>query len=721
MAVTVVDSKYLAFIPLLPLIGAAINGLFGMRLQRAFGKGAIATISIALPWAAFVVAVLAALQLNNAPTGSVLVHKVTDWIVIGSYLKVDLAFSLDALSAVMVLAVSLIGSLIHLYAKGYMADDQAFWRFFTYLNLFLFAMLVLVLADNILLMFVGWEGVGLCSYLLIGFWYEDVNNAKAGMKAFIVNRIGDFGFIIGFFILFWGIGGVFGNSGYQIGSGYTVTFRELSSLIAANADKTLWGLDIFTWVGIFFFIGATGKSAQIPLYVWLPDAMAGPTPVSALIHAATMVTAGVYMIARMNFMYVHSPLAMTIVAVVGAVTALFAATIGVTQYDIKKVLAYSTVSQLGYMFIGVGVGAFWAGTYHLLTHAFFKACLFLGAGSVILAMHHEQDMRKMGGLGKVMPITRWTYWLACVAISGFPIAAGFYSKDEILWRAFNSNSLLVPGFVPWLLGFIAAGLTSFYMWRSYFMTFTGPVAKVEAHGHGHNGDATHSSHESHSNSTPREQPKVITSVLIVLALGAVLTSFIGLPILWTGKAPWLEHWLEPVFEHAAKLPERLEGHAAHSAELVLMLSSIAVATVGLVLAWWMYRGRQSQVPACILARFPGLNRLVYNKYYVDEFYQATYVRSFMFTSRLFSWWDKNIIDGVVNLTGKITRIFAVIDGLIDAYIVDGIVNLVGMTIRSFGNQVRKIQTGRLSQYLMGIAIGAVFLIVLTRFLIDVYG
>ena len=729
----VLSTSLLGFIPLLPLVGAAVNGLFGARLQRAFGKKAVGFVGLVMPWTSFVLALVAVLQLFAAPAGTTLVHHVYDWLEV-DFMKIDLAFGLDALSATMAMVVTFIGSLIHIYALGYMAEDKAFWRFFSYLNLFMFAMLVLVLADNALLMFVGWEGVGLCSYLLIGFWYEDVNNARAGMKAFVVNRIGDFGFLIGFFILFWGLGGAFAEGGYQIGREYSVTFRELPALVEAAAGKTLWGVDLFTWVGIFFFVGATGKSAQIPLYVWLPDAMAGPTPVSALIHAATMVTAGVYMIARMSFLYVHSPLAMTVVAVVGAATALFAATIGVAQNDIKKVLAYSTVSQLGYMFIGVGVGAFWAGTYHLFTHAFFKATLFLAAGSVILAVHHEQDMRKMGGLGRVMPWTRWTYWLACVAISGFPIASGFFSKDEILWQAFNTEALLVPGWSLWLVGFAAAGLTSFYMWRSYFLTFTGPLAKLTAHEHGHAGAhdagqgrdvhaAAHSpSAAAHGRGihTPKEQPAVITGVLAVLAGGAVLASLIGLPVLWTGHAPWLEHFLSPTFAAAADLPRRLTGHEAHAMEWLLMLASVGIATGGLGLAWWMYRGRESRVPGRVAARLPAVHRWIYNKYFVDELYQATFVRAFMAVSRTASWIDQHLIDALVNLVGAGTRLVAVIDGLIDTYLVDGAVNFVGNFTRAAGRQVRRMQTGRIPQYLAGVAAGAVVLIVLARFLIDVY-
>jgi NADH-quinone oxidoreductase subunit L len=691
------EFNFIWLIPFFPLVGAFVNGAFGYHLHKRFGEKANTAIGVAMPWMSFVVAVIAFIHLLGSPEeGTILTDNLWTWVAVGQF-NVNFAFAMDSLSAMMALAVTFVGSLIHVYSIGYMHKDDGYWRFFCYLNLFMFAMLTLVLADNMLLMFVGWEGVGLCSYLLIGFWYKDLNNAKAGMKAFVVNRIGDFGFLIGFFILFWGLGGSWADSGYQMLGATSLTFREMPDLVSTLGDKALWGIPLATLVGICFFIGATGKSAQIPLYVWLPDAMAGPTPVSALIHAATMVTAGVYMVARMNFLYVLSPTAMTVVAVVGAATALFAATIGCVQYDIKKVLAYSTVSQLGYMFIGVGVGAFWAGSYHLLTHAFFKACLFLGAGSVILAMHHEQDMRKMGGLGRVMPWTRWTYWVACVAIAGFPIASGFFSKDEILWKAFDSN-LLIPGWFIWLLGFMAAGLTSFYMFRSYFMTFTGETPKV----HGHE---------------PEEQPRVITAVLGLLALGAVVLAFIGLPHLWTGHHSAIEHFLSPSFSGAKDI--QWAGHG-HGLEWGLMAASVAIALLGMGIAWWLYRGRTNPIPERLKAKFSGLHRVVYNKYYVDEAYHATAVKGFMGLSRVSNWIDVHIIDGLVNGAGTLTRAVAWIDGAIDAYIVDGMVNLVARMIRFFGTKVRRIQTGRLPSYLAGMVIGAVVLVVLTQFLVDLY-
>ncbi len=696
----VVQVGYLWLIPLMPLIGAFVSGAFGKHLQARFGRAPIVAVSVLLPWVSFVIAMVAFFKLLGLEEGQILVDNVWTWFQTGT-MKIDMAFAIDPLSAMMTFVVTFVGSLIHVYSIGYMRDDESFWRFFSFLNLFLFSMLLLVLGDNILVMFVGWEGVGLCSYLLIGFWYSDLDNARAGMKAFVVNRIGDFGFLVGFFILFWALSGAWDEAGFHMADNASISFRDLPALVDASAGKELWGVPVMTLVGIFFFIGAAGKSAQIPLYVWLPDAMAGPTPVSALIHAATMVTAGVYMVARMNFLYVHSPTAMTVVALVGVATALLAATIGVFQYDIKKVLAYSTVSQLGFMFIGVGVGAYWAGSYHLLTHAFFKGCLFLAAGSVILAMHHEQDMRKMGGLGKVMPITRWTYLISCIAIAGFPIASGFYSKDEILWQAFNTDFLLVPGWFIWAIGFLAAGLTSFYMFRSYFMTFTGPTATV----HGHE---------------PEEQKPVVTIVLAVLALFAVLAMVVGLPALWTHSPSWLEQFLSPVFVAAADLPKVYAHGQGHGVEWALMLLSMGIATLGLGLAWWLYRGRSSPIPERMLERFPTIHKVVYNKYYVDEAYHATAVRGFMWTGRIANWIDVHIVDGLVNLCGRIAQFFCYIDGAIDKYIVDGLVNLLGNAVQFFGAQLRKVQTGRLPAYFAGMAVGLTVLVIITRFLFDVY-
>ncbi|HEY6004779.1 MAG TPA: proton-conducting transporter membrane subunit, partial [Anaeromyxobacter sp.] len=530
-------ASYLWLIPAFPAVGAFLNAALGWKLQQVFGKKIVHRIAVLAMFLSFGTA-LFYLQRMLALPGEERFLQDTVWnLLTAGRLTVDLGFSLDPLSMVMVLIITGIGALIHVFSIGYMAEEPSYWRFFSYLNLFVFAMLLLVMGDNFAVMFFGWEGVGLASYLLIAFWYTDPEKAAAGMKAFVVNRVGDFGFLAGLLLLFWALGGAWtpraGNAlrnldyvptvelhttaaattaaqadalaprheGVKLGP--TLNFRELRDQIVVEATgvkenllaKKVWGVPLLMLVGILLFVGAMGKSAQLPLYVWLPDAMAGPTPVSALIHAATMVTAGVYMVARLNFVYALSPSAMGWVALIGAVTAIFSASIGFFQYDIKKVLAYSTVSQLGFMFIGVGVGAFWAGTYHLLTHAFFKATLFLGSGSVILGCHHEQDMRKMGGLKKHMPITRWTYLFACIAIAGFPIANGFYSKDEILWKAFSARSLELFGTpTPWLgpliylVGIVAATGTAFYMYRSYYMTFTGEYRGGSGHHDEHNVD-----------------------------------------------------------------------------------------------------------------------------------------------------------------------------------------------------------------------------------------
>jgi NADH-quinone oxidoreductase subunit L len=586
------------------------------------------------------------------------------------------------------------------------------------------------------------------------------------MKAFVVNRFGDFGFVLGLLLLFWALGGAWeqapgGARGLQyrpvaglnalapaataaqadalaprvdgVKVGPTLSFRELRDQVVIErtgvaerlAGATLWGLPVLALVGVLLFIGAMGKSAQLPLYVWLPDAMAGPTPVSALIHAATMVTAGVYMVARLSFLFALSPSAMGWVALVGALTAAFAASIGFLQHDIKKVLAYSTVSQLGFMFIGVGVGAYWAGVFHLLTHAFFKATLFLGSGSVILGCHHEQDMRKMGGLSRHMPITRLTYLVACIAIAGFPVANGFYSKDEILWKAFTSHHLALFGApTPWLgpaiyvLGILTATGTAFYMYRSYYLTFSGTYRGGAGHAHEHNEDphsaatahlsaaaadahasdgAVHAKHgEGHEGghaATPHESPWTITLVLGLLAAGSVLTALLGLPALWTGAAPVFEQWLEPVLGPAAEKIHFAE--AGHGTEALFQLLGVAAATVGWLAARALYRDGRSHRPAELQARFAAAWRVVYHKYYVL---------------------DAHLIDGVVNLVGLVARLVASIQGFIDRIFVDGAVNGVAALIGVSGQGLRKVQTGRIQTYLYG-ALGGALVVVLLNFLL----
>jgi len=609
-------------------------------------------IGPAVVGAAFVVALLAVLELAARPAHDRLFVKVLfPWIQAGG-LSTNVAFQLDPLSAVMILVVTGVGFLIHIYSVGYMAHEKAVARYFVYLNLFTFAMLTLVLADNFLLMFVGWEGVGLCSYLLIGYWYEKKSASDAGKKAFIVNRIGDFGFMLGAFLIFWTFGSL----------NYTEVFARIPALKASGALTE----GIATAITLLLFVGATGKSAQIPLYVWLPDAMEGPTPVSALIHAATMVTAGVYMVARSNALYLLSPTAMLVVAIVGALTAIFSATIGITQNDIKRVLAYSTVSQLGYMFLACGVGAFTAGIFHLMTHAFFKALLFLGSGSVIHALSGEQDMRKMGGLKKHVPITFWTMFIATFAIAGIPPLAGFFSKDEILWQSFSSP---YGNVILWAVGTVAAGVTAFYMFRLVFLTFYGDsrmTPQVEKHVH--------------------ESPYSMTVPLMVLAVLAVVGGWVGVPAV-LGGANHFEHWLAPVFGHAAAVPAAAaEGGAHHSAALewMLMGGSVAVALCGILLSVYLYRVRPTK-PAEIAAKVPGIYDVVLNKYYVDEIYDFLFVR--------------RIVNGSVWLWQAF-----------DATFIDGIVNGIADLVRGAGDGIRRAQTGVVGNYAFSLLLGAVLIV-----------
>ncbi len=571
----------------------------------------------------------------------------------------------------MILVVTGIGGLIHRYATGYMHDDPAFWRFFAYLNLFTFAMLTLVLADSLLLMFVGWEGVGFCSWGLIGFWHKELPNTTAGNKAFIVNRIGDFGFVLGIFLLFWTLDAA--------GHG-TVVFRELRDHAHLLEGQAMWGVPVATLVTLFLFVGATGKSAQIPLYVWLPDAMAGPTPVSALIHAATMVTAGVYMIGRLNFLFAMAPQTLCVVATIGAATALVAATIALTQNDIKKVLAYSTVSQLGYMFLAMGVGAYAAGIFHLVTHAFFKACLFLGSGSVIHAMGGEQDMRKMGGLWERLPKTSRTFMIATLAIAGVPPLAGFFSKDEILWQAYSS-SFGSPAL--WVVGVCVAGLTAFYMFRQVFLVFFGECRADH--------ETQHHIHES---------PGSMTMPLWILAVGSIVVGFLGFP-----HHSIFEAWLEPVMgAHAAATASHAETGGL-GLELTLMLVSTVVALSGIGFAYLMYyRGRVR--PETFSEALGGLPyRASLNKYWVDELYGLVFVRGGLALFRATAWFDLHVIDGIVNLSATLVRAVARLTGLIDQYVVDGAVNAVANGTYFVGRRVRNVQTGAINAYLYVVLFG----------------
>jgi NADH-quinone oxidoreductase subunit L len=650
-------------IPILCLAGAVANLVLGLlraqkRLVSIVGVGSVGLATIAS---------FLAISDYLGQTREVVHESYFTWIAAGELL-VDASFQLDQLSAIMVAFVTFVGFLIHVYSIGYMhgETDRGYARYFAYLNLFMFSMLVLVLGSNLPVLFVGWEGVGLCSYLLIGYFYEQEWCASAGKKAFIVNRIGDFGFLLAIFAAF----AVFGTSEF-------VGLREAVAADPAGVRSAA------TLIGLLLFVGAIGKSAQLPLYVWLPDAMAGPTPVSALIHAATMVTAGVYMVARTNFFYQASPTAMLTVAVVGGLTAVFAATIGLVQNDIKKVLAYSTVSQLGYMFLGAGVGAFVAAIFHVVTHAFFKACLFLGSGSVIHACGGEQDMRKMGGLRKHMPITYWTFVVATLAIAGIPVFAGFVSKDEILAKVFAAGAADLNHFgriydLLWVLAVAGAFMTAFYMFRAVYMTFHG-----EFRG-GH--EAEHHLHES---------PPSMTVPLIVLgALSAIGGILIGFPGQLFGRPELnrIEHFLHPVMAPLAEAHAEVAhaGQAAHavslSTEWVLLITSVLVAVAGWMVARRFYIGAEAFAPARRLAgRFPFVHTLLLDKYRVDELYDALVLRPIHGLAR-FSW---KVVDVVI----------------IDTLFVNGSAFAVELT----GDFLRFLQTGNVRNYALSVALGILIL------------
>ena len=616
-------NPYLWLVPLLPLAGAAINGFFGRRSS----KRAISTVALVFCGAAFAMALFLAASFSSAsaPYYFDLAH----WIRSGKF-QVDFSFYLDQLSLVMLLVVTGVGFLIHIYSVGYMWDDDGYYRFMAYLNLFMFFMLTLVLAKNYLVMFIGWEGVGLASYLLIGFWFTKDSAAAAGKKAFIVNRIGDFGFLIALFLMIKHFGSL----------DFTHVFAAVRSLPTERA-----GAGLLTTIGLLLMVGAAGKSAQIPLYVWLPDAMEGPTPVSALIHAATMVTAGVYMVARSSVIFDHAPMAMMVVAIIGTLTALFAATIGIAQTDIKKVLAYSTVSQLGYMFMACGVGAFSAGIFHLMTHAFFKGLLFLAAGSVIHGVGGEQDMRKMGGLRVYMPWTFLTMGIATLAIAGIPPLAGFWSKDEILWQAYNAS------WAYWLIGVITAFITSFYMFRLMYMTFSGEyrgAAASDVHGHDAHAHDDHS--HGHGHGEPHESPWVMLGPLVALALLSVVGGFVG-------YGNHFEHFLAPVFHVGDVVAREASPEAGKSTlEYLLMAVSVGVAGLGWFLAYLLY-SRRPQLPARIAASLGGLYQAVSNKYYIDELYAALFVKPLIDGSTTILWHgvDQGVIDAAVNDSADAAR------------------------------------------------------------------
>ncbi|HLE84971.1 MAG TPA: NADH-quinone oxidoreductase subunit L [Thermoanaerobaculia bacterium] len=610
-------------VPLLPFAGAALNAALGPRTPRP----ATTAVALGAPGLSLAVALWAIWQYAGARYPEPFVQTLYAWTT--GPIAIDVGFLLDPLSAVMTFIVTFVGFLIHVYSVGYMAHEPGYQRYFVYLNLFMGAMLLLVLGSNYLVSFVGWEGVGLCSYLLIGYYYDQEFPPFAGKKAFIVNRIGDFAFLVGLLVLF----GAFGTLDYL------ELFGALEADPGLGTQAVLWGLPLATLVGACLFIGAMGKSAQIPLYVWLPDAMAGPTPVSALIHAATMVTAGVFMVARSNAIYQLAPGVSLAIAGIGAATAIFAATIGLAQTDIKKVLAYSTVSQLGYMFLAAGLGAYTAAIFHVATHAFFKALLFLGSGSVIHAMGGEQDMRRMGGLKKHLPVTYWTFLVGTLAISGIPPLAGFFSKDEILAAA--------AGHGQWLLyavGLATAGLTACYMFRAVFLTFHGKFRGTD--------EERHHLHES---------PPVMTVPLVVLAIGAAVVGFLGIPAVFPhlfgveADWNWIDRFLEPSYSDVVAAEPH---HLGLGAEIGFMLLAVLVAAAGIGLAWRFYGGdRGLDEGRRTAARFPGVHRVLVNKYYVDELYDAALVRPLRGLSRFF--WrvvDGRVIDGTIHLGAYLTEL-----------------------------------------------------------------
>ena len=680
--------EILWLIPLLPLFGFLINGLVGIGMVWLKGRKPARRFVYLVACGSVLLSLLLSIgcfaELLGVPGQHYSSGNLFTWVpglalktALGDVvnLQIGWGYQLDALSAVMILVVTGVGFLIHVYAIGYMYEDDGFYRFFAYMNLFMFMMLTLVLANIYLLMFVGWEGVGLCSYLLIGYYTDRKSAGDAAKKAFVVNRIGDFGFLIGMLTLLAWFG--------------TLDFSQVFEKVvrfAPTPELASWG--VLSWIAMLLFIGATGKSAQIPLYVWLPDAMEGPTPVSALIHAATMVTAGVYMVARSSAIYSRTPWVMLIVASIGILTALLAATIALFQRDIKKVLAYSTVSQLGYMFTALGVGAVAAGIFHLATHAFFKALLFLGSGSVIHAMHHEQDMEKMGGLRKYLPITCLTMWAGTLAIAGVPGLAGFFSKDEILWRAFSNPE---GHAIIWLVGVLVAGLTAFYMFRLMFLTFYGKE-RVDPHVAKH----------------LHESPRVMTIPLIVLAIGSVFAGYLGMPA-WLGVTNVFERFLEPALEGAYHAPVPAAVHATHQTEILLTVVSVTIAVVGILIAYYFFL-RRPEKSESLAQKLAGPHRILYNKYYVDEIYDAVFVNRIKDTGTFLWRFDERVVDGLVNGSAIATRIAAWLSGQADIHIVDRLVNLVAEFFRFSSAVVRKLQTGLVQRYALFFVIGIILVI-----------
>ena len=656
-------------IPLFTLLGAAVNGLVGVRW---FSRRAVGATAVGAAGLSFAAAAASFARLLGAAE-PVAVRTLFTWVPASlvrtssgalAALRFDMAFRYDSLAAVMTLVVTGVGLLIHIYSLGYMAHDKSYARFFAYLNLFTFAMLILVLGANLGVMFIGWEGVGLCSYLLIGFWYTKDSAANAGKKAFITNRVGDFGFLLGTGLLVYALG--------------TVDIAAIAAAVEAGALAK----GTATAAALLLFLGATGKSAQIPLYTWLPDAMEGPTPVSALIHAATMVTAGVYMVARLHVLFSFSGTALTVVALTGAFTAVYAATMALVQTDIKRVLAYSTISQIGYMFIGLGVGAYAAGIFHLMTHAFFKSLLFLAAGSVIHALSGEQDMRKMGGLRARIPRTFRVFLVGALAISGIPGLAGFFSKDEILASAFASGSYLV-----WALGLLGAALTAFYMFRLIFLTFSGESR--------FSGETAHHLHES---------PPVMLVPLEILAGLAIVGGYVGLPHLLGGGA-WFGRFLETsTGAH--------EVHLGAGTEVLLMALSVGAALAAIYAAHAVYVKGRGEPARRFAEKFRGLHRIVERKYFVDELYGRVFVGGVFALGRIADWLDRRVIDGLVDGSARLARGVSRLAIVVDEGAVDGAVNGIGRAHLSVSSVLRRLQTGRIYNYALAVVLGVVLVIML---------
>lgn len=635
--------KYL-LIPLLPLIAFFINIIFGKGIIKERAHW----IAIPAVFGSFIIAISTFIDVLD---GRIINYDIYTWIISGTF-KASVGFLIDQLTAVMLIVVTSVSLLVHIYSVGYMYGDTGYYRFFSYLSLFTFSMLMLVMGNNLLQLYFGWEAVGLCSYFLIGFWYEKKSAADAGKKAFIVNRFGDFGFGLGVIMIFLMLGTIH----------YTEIFNSVNTLSGKAINVLGYNIDLITLIALLLFCGAVGKSAQIPLHVWLPDAMEGPTPVSALIHAATMVTAGVFMVARFNPLFNLSEIAMNVVALTGAITSLFAATIALVQNDIKRIIAYSTVSQLGYMFLACGVGAYGAGIFHLYTHAYFKALLFLGAGSVMHAMAGELDIQKMGGLKKYMPVTYITFLIASLSIAGVPGLSGFFSKDEILWLAYNHGTV---GRVVWVIGTIVAGLTAFYSFRIIFLAFHGGFRGTH--------EQLHHLHES---------PKVMTIPLVILAIGAVVAGYAGVPQI-LGGGNWIAHFFEPVLGHP-----HVKG--THAEELMVMGISVIVAFCGIFISWIFY-SLKPEIPKILATLFKGIYKTLWNKYYVDEFYDLLIVRPT-------KWIASSILVGVT-----------------DGKIIEGIVNGIPEAIRNLGERLRRLQSGYLQHYAISMAIG--IFVILTMVLI----